>query len=129
MIAVPSKTCNFCQKKADYVPINVGGNHGVADRNLILRVHYCSSCAAEYVYWSDDGAEASVNLYASVNDKMYRWSTTTGETTARLWYVEKPGYPGTRPNEGLVLLKSFEEHPDLNPENVAEKIRFMLPFL
>lgn len=125
----PSKECNFCHKETVYAPIAIVGTHNANDRSRSLRVHYCTNCAAEYVYWSHDGELGSVHLYTIVNGKMYRWSTSTGEKKGRLWYVEKPGIPGVKPNEGLVLLKTLEEHPDLTPENVGEKIRFMLPFL
>lgn len=126
---IPSKTCHYCQKETQYAPIPIVGTHSTADRGKTLRVHYCADCAAEYVYWSHDGELGSVHLYTIVNNKMYRWSTSVGEKKARLWYVEKPGIPGKQANQGLALLKTLEEHPDLTPQNVGEKIRFMLPFL
>jgi hypothetical protein len=125
---IPIKICNFCQKEATYAPLTIKGVT-TPDRYRKLRVHYCTDCAAEYVYWENDGQLAAINLYVIINAKMYRWSTTLGEKVARLWYVKEPGLPGVQPNKGLNLLKSFEDHPDLTPENVAEKIKFMLPFL
>lgn len=125
---IPVKVCNFCQQPTQYAPLPTGSGYG-ANRIKVLRVHFCFECSAEYVFWADDSALAATHLYATVNDKMYRWSTSPSEKVARLWYVQKPGIPGKQPNEGMVLLKTFEEFPEITPTNVEEKIRFMLPFL
>lgn len=123
----PNKICEFCNCPLIYVPINIGSTYSAHTR--ILRVHYCSDCKAEYVYWSDDGIVASINLYTIINNKLYRWSVTPGTKGGRLWYVADLGIPGHHPNTGLCLLKTFKECPQLNPKNVEEKIRFMLLYL
>jgi len=46
-----------------------------------------------------------------------------------LWYIGEPGEPGVRPNRKLKMLKTFSNPPEVTPENVERKIRFMLLFL
>jgi hypothetical protein len=116
------KLCSFCQKETKYVPITVRGKR-------TLKVNFCADCSAEFVYWRDSGTMVT-HLYTTVNDKMYRWSVdsfTDGQ--ARLWYVESPGIPGVQPNKNLKLLKSFNEFPYITPQNINEKIKFMLVYL
>jgi hypothetical protein len=65
---------------------------------------------------------------------MYRWTVSIGRNSlwasATLWYVEKPGIPGKKKNEGLVPVKDFENPlPDVNPQNINEKLKTWLVFL
>jgi hypothetical protein len=115
--------CKFCQKETTYVPLRV------ADRRT-FEVHYCFSCNAEYVdYGSDDGK--ATHLYTEIDKKMYRWSVTEhkAKLSGYVWYVGEPGVPGVVPNKRLRLLKSFETPPTIVPNNVEQKIRFILLFL
>lgn len=125
---IPVKVCHFCQQPTQYAPIPPGQSYAL-NKIKVLRIHFCFQCNAEYVFWTDNGALASVHLYVTVNDKMYRWSTSPSEKLGRLWYVEKPGIPGKQVNEGVVLLKNFQEFSEITPSNIEEKIRFILPFL
>jgi hypothetical protein len=70
----------------------------------------------------------SVSIYATHNSKMYRW-TSTG-TAAHLWYIKTPGIPGTRKNENLELIKTFNQDiPIITPDNFIEKLSVYLLFL
>lgn len=125
---IPVQVCQFCQQPTQYAPLPLGKNFAL-NRIKTLRIHFCFQCKAEYVYWTDDGALAAVHLYTTVNGKMYRWSTSPSDKLGRLWYVEKPGIPGEQVNEGVVLLKDFQDYSEITPSNIEEKISFMLPFL
>lgn len=124
----PIKICHFCDKETAYVPLSVGSPYKPLSPKM-LRVHFCQACQAEYVYWSDDGTLSFLHLYTTINDKMYRWTVSESEKAACLSYVEKPGIPGRRANEKIQLLKKLEDHPDLTPQNVAEKIKFILLYM
>lgn len=95
----------------------------------MLKIHFCQQCQAEYVCWDDDQTIGSVNLYTTINDKMYRWSVSPFDKTGRLWFIKTPGVMGQIPNKDLVLLKVFEEFAPVTPQNIKEKIRLMLTFL
>ena len=125
---IPAKTCHYCNKDTAYVPLTVA-RPGMMARLRIIKVYYCQECQAEYVYWSDINTLSSIHLYTTINGKMYRWSTGTTDTDARLWYIANPGVPGQTHNSGVELLKNFPDHPDLTPQNVQAKIHFMLPYL
>jgi hypothetical protein len=126
---IPIKNCHFCLQPTRYVPLSVGDDYSL-NKIRILKVHFCHRCRAEYTFWGDSTGELSaVHLYTTINDKMYRWSTSPNDKSGRLWYVEHPGIVGNKPNKGLVLLKNFEDHPDITPANIEEKVRFILPFL
>ncbi len=126
---IPVKICEFCSTRTMYVPLAIGTEYPSAISSRTLRVHYCKDCRAEYVYWSNDGALASIHLYATIGEKMYRWSMVSNIKGGRLWHVGEPGIPGEIPNKGLVLLKSLEDLNSITPSNVEEKIRTYLPFL
>lgn len=124
---IPIKNCEFCETQTTYVPLATGTDYPTA-RSRTLRVHFCRDCQAEYVYWSDDGALASIHLYTTINEKMYRWSMVPGTSGGRLWHVGEPGIPGKEPNKKLALLKNLDLN-SITPSNVEEKIRTYLPFL
>lgn len=111
--------CDFCQQKTDYVPL---------PDVQALKIHYCQKCSTEYVYWSSDYAFCNRHIYATVHDKLYRWSVNS-DKKAFLSYIKEPGVPGERPNKGVKLLNSFKEYPDITPQNIAAKIKTYLPFL
>ena len=115
--------CQFCQKEAVYVPLQVSKKH-------TFKVHYCYSCQTEYVDHSYD-PKPTVNLYTTIGNRMYRWTIMQDEDTTigYLWYIGEPGVPGQRPNRKLKLLKTFHVPPSINPSNVEQKIRFILLFL
>lgn len=117
--------CKFCQKDAVYVPLVIKGGRGDSKYHT-FDVRYCYECAAEYVDW---GGITSIHLYTTINSRMYRWSIEDGGTLARLWYIGEPGEPGVRANRKLKLVKSFKETPQITPENIERKLRFMLLFL
>jgi hypothetical protein len=118
--------CKFCQKETVYVPLVIKGGNGDKSYHK-FDVHYCYDCEAEYVHW---GQINSVHLYTTVNNRMYRWSVELDGTMARLWYVGEPGEPGVRPNKKLKLVKNFKSiYPKITPQNVNEKLRFILLFL
>lgn len=122
-MTIPVQICDFCQQEAAYVPLPVN-NTG---RNLAI--HFCKPCGAEYVYWCVDGERAATHLYVVINDKTYRWTTYPTRAAAFLAYIEEPGIPGIRPNQKIKNLQKFIDHPFITPQNINEKIRFMLPFL
>ena len=128
------KICDFCNKETKYVPLTVGyksrslGFTTGGPKPRTIKVHFCSGCQAEYVFWGDN---PSVNLYTTVNGNLYRWSKDTLLGNAgRLWHVKDPGIPGIKQNSNLHMLKSFDvDIPDITPHNVNEKVRFMLLWL
>ena len=115
--------CRFCQKAADYVPLQVSPKHR-------FEVHYCFNCQAEFVDHKIDCGK-TVHLYTSISNRMYRWSIMEDIDgyAGSLWYIGEPGEPGVRPNRKLKMLKTFSNPPEVTPENVERKIRFMLLFL
>ena len=115
--------CKFCGQEVEYKPLEEMKQYGVA-------VYFCYKCLTEYIYWmnSNFGDYISVSIYATHNNKMYRW-TTTG-TAAHLWYIKTPGIPGTRKNENLELLKTFNQDiPTITPDNFLEKLSVYLLFI
>lgn len=126
-MTIPIQICDFCQQETAYVPL-VAKVVGTSSERL-LRVHFCQGCMAEYVYWSQDGERAATHLYVVINDKTYRWTTYPTRAAAFLAYIEEPGIPGIRPNQKIKNLQKFIDHPFITPQNINEKIRFMLPFL
>lgn len=121
--------CKFCAKETVYVPLIIKGGNG--DKSFHkFDVHYCYNCAAEYVKFGDAN---SIHIYTTINNKMYRWSVNDIESHPQLgtiWYIGEPGEPGVRTNRKLKLLKSFHGNfPQITPENIERKLRFMLLFL
>lgn len=121
------KPCQFCGQGAAYSPLNEMEYHGVG-------VYFCHSCSAEYLYYQSGGL-ASSSLYTEINGKMFRWTVVVGRNSmwcsATLWYIEKPGIPGKKKNEGMIPIKEFDypNVPHLTPQNVNEKLRTWLVFL
>ncbi len=115
--------CVFCQKQTAYVPLTV--MHGLSGHKY--SVYYCYDCSYEY---APIGGMRHHHLYKMINNRMYRWSWEDKTEKARLWYVGKPGEPGVRPNEDMKLIKTFEKYfPQVTPENIEKKLKFMLLFL
>lgn len=118
--------CKFCQKETVYVPLVIKGGNGDSNYHT-FDVHYCYDCHAEYVHW---GILDSIHLYATINNRLYRWSVELDGTLGRLWVIGEPGEVGVRPNRKVDLVKNFGRvYPDVTPQNIVEKIRFMLTFL
>ena len=110
----------------DYVPLVIKGGNGDSHYHT-FDVHYCYDCRSEYVHW---GQVDSLHLYTIVNNRMYRWSVESSGRLARLWLVGEPGEPGVRPNRKLELVKNFKNiYPKITPQNINEKLRFILLFL
>jgi len=106
---------------AGYHPLEAMERHNVS-------VYFCHPCQAEYLFFRD-GSRASVSLYTTIKDKMYRW-TVTSVGSAQLWHVKEPGVPGVKVNEGMFTVKSFSGNiPQLTPDNINEKVRTWLLFL
>lgn len=119
-------TCTYCQKETVYVPLVVKDKAGQATHR-VFEVHYCYDCEAEYVHF---GAIENVHLYTRVNNRTYRWSIEIDGAMGRLWYVGEPGEPGVRANRKLQLVKNFyANYPEINPQNIQEKLKFILLFL
>lgn len=131
-MADPEKICDFCHRETKYVPLvikatvpNFGAN--VAARQRSIRVHFCYGCQAEYVFWLGPNGEPTVHLYVSINDAVYRWSVDSDGIFGRLWHIKEPGVPGVKQNTKSDLLKTFKGNlPDITPQNIDEKIRFIL---
>ena len=118
-----SKVCTFCQKDTVYVPLVVTPQTSSNFRRF--EVYYCYDCNAEYVE-----STGGVHLYATINNKMYRWSMEEEGTIGRLWSVGEPGIPGAQPNRKMFLIKSFKKDlPVITPQNILEKLKFILVFL
>ena len=114
--------CKFCNKETSDKSISL-----TPKRNM--KVDFCSDCLAEYVYWSDSNQTPyAIHLYTTIGDKMYRWSSYDGHTTGHLWFIEDPGIPGIQPNRKTKLLKTLQEGPQITPQNIIEKIKFILLF-
>lgn len=115
--------CNFCQKETSDKSISL-----TPKRNM--KVDFCTDCSAEYVYWSDaNETPYAVHLYATIGDKMYRWSSYFGHAVGHLWYIEVPGIPGLVPNRKTKLLKTLQDDPKITPQNINEKISLIILFL
>ena len=119
------KPCTYCGGPAGYAPIAEMDYHE-AD------VYFCQRCRAEYVYFRRTDFLANTSLYVDIGEKTYRWSET--RSIGQLWYVEKPGEPGKKKNEGMKLVRSFspdlgETIPGITPFNIEEKVRTILVFL
>lgn len=118
--------CMFCQNETAYVPLIIKGGNGDNTYHT-FEVHYCFECHAEYVHW---GPVNAVHLYTVVNHRTYRWSLELDGSAARLWYIDEPGIPGVRQNKGVKLVKNFKgKYPAITPQNIEEKLRFILLFL
>ncbi len=120
--------CRFCQKEARYVPIS--------RRTRTLFIYFCDDCQAEYVFF-EPGENAplfSYNLYTVINDQTYRWSVYPGgsgddKPLGTLSSIGEPGIPGERYNRRVRRVTSFEDFPEMTPQNVEQKIRIILTFL
>ena len=107
-----------------YVPLTMSHSGISAIR---ITAYFCYDCNYEY---APIGGMKNHHLYKKLSTGMYRWSYDETTQTARVWYIGKPGVPGESPNEDLKLLKSFEDnHSDVNPDNVEEKLKLVLTFL
>jgi hypothetical protein len=121
-----TQNCTFCQKETVYVPLIVKNKDGKAT-NRVFQVYYCYDCQAEYAYF---GSIKNVHLYTTINNRMYRWSLELNGSMGRLWYVGEPGEPGVRPNRKLELVKNFQSmFPTITPQNIQDKLKFILLFL
>jgi len=95
-----------------------------------MKVDFCVTCSAEYVYWMDEKQTPyAIHLYVEIGDKTYRWSSYNGNVTGHLWYIEEPGIPGITNNRKCKLLKTLQEDPQITPQNIADKINFLLLFM
>ena len=101
----------------EYKPLTLRSSH-------TFDVHYCYNCNYEVVKgWGN-------NLYVSIGNRMYRWSITDEDSVARIWYIGEPGVPGVRANRKMFLVKTFNDHfPQITPQNIEQKLKFMLLFL
>lgn len=120
------KTCQFCQKDTVYVPLKVSPKH-------TFQVYWCNDCNAEYLSNED---VHSIHLYTMVGSRMYRWSINRNDLqieepySGSVWFIGEPGEPGIRPNRKLKLLKTFKDPiPQITPQNIERKLRFILVFL
>jgi hypothetical protein len=123
-----SKECKFCGQLSTYAPLD-------EFKRFKIDIYYCHTCQAEYLYWSN-GDISSWSLYTTINDRMYRITYSypgAGEVhgITRLWYIQDPGNPGTRKNNGCSFISNFDniEMPEITPHNVNEKIRSYLLFI
>lgn len=116
-----SHICKFCKNPAKYEPISKIEKYGVT-------IFFCHTCHAEFLFWPT-GSLINESLYAEINGKMYRL-TTTPTIAVSIWYISEPGIPGKKINEGLKILKTFKgEIPDINPSNIVEKLKTYLIFI
>lgn len=120
--------CRFCEKEADYAPLPEMEEYNI-------KIFYCKKCQAEYVFY-ESGKLANYSLYVTINDKLYRWAVTVGGAHARMSYVEYPGIPGFKRNQGLQTLATFgtcgqngNQIPDITPSNIPQKLRTYLVML
>ena len=72
----------------------------------------------------------SHSLYVYIDDNLYRW-TIPILGGGHIWFIKFPGIPGIKKNKGLKLIKSFKNEimPEINPQNIMEKIKTYLMFL
>jgi len=118
------KPCQFCQQFPLYNPLEEMEHYGV-------KIFFCHTCKAEYLYWRTNQNYSSVSLYTEIQGKMYRWTYRT-QGYSQLWWVKNPGIPGTRRNRDLqsILHVSPEEGiPDITPANINSRVRTWLLFL
>lgn len=123
--------CRFCQNEATYVPLKIEhksrGPGFSTGAPKVIPVYYCYDCQAEYAFF---GSFLNVHIYTTIRDRMYRWSVEWNGAMGRLWYVGKPGIPGKVSNDDLQLVKDFNQtYPNITPQNIQKKLRFILLFL
>lgn len=124
------QVCKFCLKDMVYVPIPIkykSRSLGATSLNpRQITVYYCYDCKYEYVVLGDN---INHHLYTEINNRTYRWSLEYG--MAQIWYVGEPGIPGKQPNRQMKRLQSFKDgyYPNITPQNIEQKLRFMLLFL
>jgi hypothetical protein len=113
--------CRFCQQDVSYAPLD-------SMEGLGIKVYFCYTCSAEYMYSMHFNTFNSTSIYATFNNKMYRWSMTGN--AAHLWYIKTPGIPGCKENKDLDLIKTFKDNlPDITPDNFIEKLSVYLLFI
>jgi hypothetical protein len=114
--------CKFCNQEPEYKPLKEMENLGV-------RVFFCFTCNAEYLVWQN-GSIGTISLYTIINDKMYRWTDIQNGVVA-CYHIVRPGVPGESINESKIIfsLNPDQIKPDINPQNIAQKIRNYLLFL
>lgn len=96
-----------------------------------IKVYWCDGCCAEYLYFEDDDQVNCCSLYTTINNKMYRWTTTASGAT-HLCYIEHPGVPGKTINRDTIILFSTKDRGDLpvvTPHTVKQKIGIYLLFI
>lgn len=116
--------CDFCKQEAPHTPIQALESKG-------LKIYFCENCNTEYTLWNDQ-TPAARHMYVTINDKLYRWTITrAGQgVKAYLRYYKDPGIPGAMVNRNQELLQIFTESiPEITPDNIEQKIRFILLFL
>lgn len=119
-------TCQFCHQPTKYCPLE-------EMERYCIKVYFCHACRTEYLehFRTNQMVLWTVSIYVELNEKMYRWSNSTGYDKYQLWYVMEPGEVGVSINKKLQILKSFskEEVCQITPTNIAEKLKSWLLFL
>lgn len=111
--------CQFCQQPAQDSPIP-----GTSTNRILL--FFCHPCQAEYLVWTSSNKQSSVSLYTTIDNKLYRLTTTDYQST--LSYIQDPGIPGQKRNKNIKTIKCFEQLEDINPKNINEKIKLFITF-
>lgn len=113
--------CHFCLEQISSAPIEELTKFG-------MQVYFCHTCLAEYVFVGNGKSLSHYNLYATINNKMYRW--TINDSCALLRYVKCPGQVGSIVNRDLGILKIFKSDiPIITPQNIKDKLQTYLIFL
>lgn len=113
--------CKFCHGEAVYSPIEDLKQHAI-------NIFFCDTCRAEYLAFPDSRI-SSVSIYTEINNKMYRW-TTTSNNRGTLSIIKNPGIPSNRKNEGVIYVLSFNNilPNTVTPDNIQQKIKAWLIF-
>lgn len=113
--------CQFCLKPTKDV------SFGALQSKFNMKITFCANCLAEYIFFRDN-ALSHYSLYTTISNKLYRWTVNT--SSAWLRAIGKPGIPGKTENEDIQLIKGFKKDiPNINPQNINEKISTYLVFL
>ncbi len=109
--------CDFCKNIMNY-----------NDFTHNLKIYYCNVCQVEYSYWRNSNKYLSKYLYATINEKYYRWRFYSDDTS-ELCLIPGLHTLGKRPFEGKEIIKNFDTYLKINPTNIQGKINIILTFI
>lgn len=96
--------------------------------NFDICVYYCNFCKVEFCYFINKNKMASTSFYSKINSKYYRLTIpVVGQY--QLWHIKDSNDLHTRKYHKINLILSLEEKPNINPQNINEKIKNWITFV